>query len=355
MPLYNVISVPTPSGVKSIEIHNDDITDLSWSVDIIVFAVFKGRYNPREGTIIEGLEANCGVNVKELAEEPLHDLRSDLNTWVSRPLEIERVGNLLCIEGMNDVYETTGNVEELIADLFGALSVADFRGVKIDSVAIPIVGIGRLGVSPDAVIEPLMRKTIEMLEKVSSVKNVYFVHRRSDIVALIDQQINQLLKREGAEVANLFEDKMIKETLASLSIELLQIKESGLTAKSIDDLLEKITQGIIKPYEFGALSRRILEMCLKSILGYSENGAETINDMLRELNKYNVSKWVYSYAHLIRGFGNSSSHDESQKTVPSEYNEIDMRIMVSLLKRFLQFYLVSSELRPRPAKSFNKK
>lgn len=350
MPLYNAISVPTPSGVKSIEIHNDDITDLSWSVDIVVFAVFKGRYNPREGTIIEGLETHYGLSVKELAEAPLHDLRGDLNTWVSKPLESERVGNLLCIEGMSDAYETTGSVEDLIADLFGTLSVADFRGVKINSVAIPIIGIGRLGIAPDAVIGPLMSKTIEMLEKVSSVKNVYFVHRRSDVVTMIDQQINQLLRRGNSEVVNLFDNNMTRGILEGLSVELLQLKEIGIKATSIDDLIGKITQGSVKPYEFGALSRRVLEVCLRSILGYGQNEDHTIHEMLFELNKYNISQWMYSYTHLIRIFGNNSSHDKKVLTVPAKYNEYDMIIMVSALKRFLQFYLLSSDLKPKPIK-----
>ena len=34
MGLINVISVPTANGLKTIEIHNDDITKLSWSFDI---------------------------------------------------------------------------------------------------------------------------------------------------------------------------------------------------------------------------------------------------------------------------------------------------------------------------------
>lgn len=347
MALYNVISVPTPSGVKLIEIHNDDITKLSWEVDVLVFAVFKGRYNPREGTIIEGLESNCGVDISALAKEPLFDLRSDLNTWVSKPLKLDRVKHLLCIEGMSDAYERTGSVTDMITDLFGTLSVADFRGVDISSVAIPIVGIGRLGVSADAVIEPLISKTIEMLEKVSSVKNVYFVHRRSDVVEMIDREVNRLLKRADQELSNLFDNDQLKKALEGLSRELIKVKESGVSSKAIDDMLDKIVQGHLKPYELGTLSRRVLESCLTTLFGYPANEAHTIHEMLAELRKYNVSPWLLSYAHLIRIFGNESSHDQVQDTVPNAQTEDDMLIAILSLKRSLEFYQMSDQLKPR--------
>jgi hypothetical protein len=41
MSLLNVISVPTSNGIKTIEIHNDDITKLNWQFDILVISAFQ--------------------------------------------------------------------------------------------------------------------------------------------------------------------------------------------------------------------------------------------------------------------------------------------------------------------------
>ena len=57
MSLINLISVQTTSGIKTIEVHNDDITKMTFDVDVLVLSAYHNQYFPAPGTVIESLEA----------------------------------------------------------------------------------------------------------------------------------------------------------------------------------------------------------------------------------------------------------------------------------------------------------
>ena len=84
MSLLNIISVPTNNGLKSIEIHRNDITKFNFDVDILVISAFRNGYSPIPNTVIGSLKENCGLDVSELAHNPLIDLRSSLDFWLSK-------------------------------------------------------------------------------------------------------------------------------------------------------------------------------------------------------------------------------------------------------------------------------
>jgi hypothetical protein len=87
MCLLNVISVPTSNGIKTIEIHNDDLTKLNWSFDILVMSAYHKKYKPAPNTVIKALEDNLGIILENYAEKPLIDLRESLNCWISETIE----------------------------------------------------------------------------------------------------------------------------------------------------------------------------------------------------------------------------------------------------------------------------
>ena len=124
MSLLNVISVPTANGIKTIEIHNDDLTKLNWTFDILVISAYHNKYKPAPNTLIKALEDNSGIVLENLAEKPLIDLRESLNCWISELIEGENFKHVLCIEGIKTAIESKGSSETPISDLFGFISMS---------------------------------------------------------------------------------------------------------------------------------------------------------------------------------------------------------------------------------------
>ena len=82
MEALNHIDIETRSGYRSFELHQGDITDLPFNVDLMCVSAFSGAYDPVPGTVIGALN-NKGVNVGQLAEDCLFDYKDSFGAWIS--------------------------------------------------------------------------------------------------------------------------------------------------------------------------------------------------------------------------------------------------------------------------------
>jgi len=335
MPIHNIVSIATNSGFKNIEIHHDDLSQLSWPVDVLVISTFRGGYVPTPGTVIEALQNNRKITVSELAKNRLFDFRDTLNAWVSQKIEGNNFNYIICLEGMSESFFKTGNLEPHFEDLLAVLSVLQHKGLIINSVALPFLGTGQQGIAVGDLIPILIKKSKELLETVHNVQTIYFVHPRIDYIELVDQEINQFLHRRADKLELIRQDIEIATILDRISAKLITLKLTfeWTQMKAIDKLSFRILQEDIKFYELGILSRIAMESILKALLASEKQ--MTLSEMVYELNRFKLSTWMLSYIHTVRSFGNFLVHDTDANKTDAVMTRNDILFFTQAFERSL--------------------
>jgi hypothetical protein len=341
MSLINIISVPTSSGIKTIEIHNDDITNLDWEVDVLVFSAYHYKYNPAPNTVIEALQKNRNIVIEDYAKSPLLDLRDSLHSWVSVETGVKSIRYLLCIEGIKTDIQNTGNCETSLSNVFGVLSILPHKGINANTVALPILGTGYQGNNIEVVLPSLIEKAIYALNSISSLNTIYFVDIDGSRSELIDKVVNENLKRNQDVLEMVFENDLLTPLFDRIKQKLLQMKSGNQRFRNssvIDNLVSKILQKDLKFYELGILSRKLLEMIVQDLLPENRSKGKTLNESINELSGLHVAPWMTSYIHIIRVFGNSVAHYTEDGYFPETMDRTDMLVFVHSLDKLLDFH-----------------
>lgn len=342
MSLLNVISVPTANGIKTIEIHNDDLTKLNWSFDILVMSAYHKKYKPAPNTVIKALEDNSGIILENYAEKPLIDLRESLNCWISETIEGKNFKHILCVEGIKTAIEGRGSSETALSDLFGTVSLLQYKNVQAQSIVMPLIGAGFQGNSVEAVLPVLIDKAISSLSNNPSLNTIYFVEIDETKAKLIDDTINSILKRGGEKLELLFDDPLVINLLEQVLTKLIQIQKSNKKYehnKTFKNLIDKISSKKLRFFELGILCRKLLELLVPEISKLKSDKYIPLYEHLNELKLKNVADWMITYLHTLRVFGNFVAHEDESHEIPDHMEKTDMIVFSHALNRFLDFYI----------------
>jgi hypothetical protein len=342
MALINVISVPTANGLKTIEIHNDDITRLSWNFDILVISAFHAKYKPVPNTVIKALEDNYGIIVKEYSNNPLIDLRSSLHCWISVELENKNFKHVLCVEGIKTAIAEKGSSESALSNLFGTISLLQYKNIKASSIALPLLGAGFQGNPIEAVLPELIDKAITALLNIPSLNTIYFVEIDESKAKLIDETINSTLKRGSEKLELVFDDQVVINLLEQILTKLIQIQNSNKKYehnKTFKNLIERINSKKLRFFELGILCRKLLELLVPELSKLKSDKYIPLYEHLNELKTKNVADWMITYLHTLRVFGNFVAHEDKSHEIPNHMEKTDMIVFTQALNRFLDFYL----------------
>lgn len=341
MSLINIISVPTTNGIKTIEIHNSDITHLDWDVDVLLISAYHNQYKAVPNTLIHSLRINLFINVQELSQSPLIDLRKPLDCWVSNELQNQRFKYILCVEGIKLDIQTRGNSAEAFSNLFAALSILEYKNIRASSIVLPILGTGNQGSPIEIVLPVLIENTINFLKTNTGLNTVYFVEIDKNKAQLIDKTLNTYLKRSRDKLEFIFEDPAVISQFEQILKKLLQIQKNNLqfsNTKTISNLIDKIYNQELRFFELGILSRKLVEVLLADISTLKSDKYISIFDQISDLKSKNVADWMITYIHTLRVFGNFVAHAESSNEVPNQMEKTDILVFSYALDRFLDFY-----------------
>jgi hypothetical protein len=342
MSLINIISVATPFGNKEIEIHNGDITDFNWPVDLLVISAFNDAYNPVPNTVIEALQSNCNIIVKELAEQPFLNFKTPLNCWVNKPQGDQYFRYIMCLEGIKREIQLTGTSNISFDNLFGIIALLPYKGLKIETMIMPLLGTGQQAGSIQDVLPVLLEKSIYALNTNPKLKTIIFIEKDLAKAKLIDNEVNRLYERNSYKTENLFTFLILEPFLYELSHNLAKLKSaSGITHQTIDELSNEINIKEIRFFELGIQSRKILELILSKWLSHNPDNTNTIHENINILKQMNVAEWVISNIHTIRVYGNYAAHSDSRNSIPTELNEKDIAIFIQAFNNFIEFYLTN--------------
>jgi hypothetical protein len=341
MSLINIIAVATPFGNKEIQIHHGDISMFKWPVDLLVFSAFQHTYHPVPNTVIESLQQNCNVNVRELADHPQFNLRIPLNCWINKPKTEQYFKQILCIEGIKSEIETTGRSTDSFDNLFGTIALLSYKNVKIESVIMPLLGTGMQKGTIQNILPTLLEKSMNSLNTNPHLKTIIYIERDREKALLIDKLVNELYQRNSRKTENLYSYHALIKPLEELADNLAKLESLEETnVQTINELSIELRDKNIRFFQLGIQSRKILEILLSLWLQKTdENTPNTLQEKITNLKSRNVADWMISNIHTIRVYGNYAAHSEKSTSIPSELSERDLIILVQALNNFIQFYL----------------
>lgn len=180
-PLYSTW-ISTDMGQKSIKVFCHDVSQFEENIDILTTSAFINSYSPTPKTVFKALY-DVGISVEDLASDPYIDLRKSSNTWLSHEISsfnslIHRIG---CIEliGYHSLtsarYQFEQSIINSIRSYFKMLDIAAISGVKMDTIALPLLGSGRQHIQSGMIFIPLLNECISFLKRNSNAKQIYFI------------------------------------------------------------------------------------------------------------------------------------------------------------------------------------
>lgn len=195
--LYRTV-ISTIFGPKSLEVHYCDVTLFDEDIDILTTSAYEGDYHPWPYTVFSALH-KVGISVHALAEKPFIDLRNPCHTWLSKRIHtsnssIHRIG---CVELLNTPSPqntenaTTQSMVNSIQAYFRMLDIAAIYGVKMETVALPLLGCGDQEISSELMVIPLLNECISFLKRNSEVKRICFIESSVPKIKLIANSIAQ--------------------------------------------------------------------------------------------------------------------------------------------------------------------
>ena len=207
---------------KEITVYCNDVTAFHEQIDILTTSAFIGSYAPTPRTVFAALY-NAGIYVHELAMKPQMDLRKPCHIWLSEKIlpsntQIERIG---CVEFRG--YHSTNRFEaehEIIRSIrayFSMLDIALLYGIKMDTIALPLLGSGAQHISPEFMLVPLINECISFLKRNAGVQRIYFIERNEIKANLIANHLKNSLRFIEKETPEKMTSQKISQKSAFIS------------------------------------------------------------------------------------------------------------------------------------------
>ena len=224
-PLYSA-DITTGFGKKSIEIYCSDILEFDEGIDILTVSAFVKSYFPTPRTMIKALY-DVGISVKKLSKDPFIDLRKSCHTWLSEEIltakrPINRIG---CIELIDlhteklsyDTYSLEQSILNSIRAYFRMLETASIYNVKIETIALPILGTGRQHIDSAQIIRPLLNECLTFLKRNSETKRICFIESNPQKAQMLTSYIKDSLNLNIHKHESIVQPQDKQETLAFIS------------------------------------------------------------------------------------------------------------------------------------------
>jgi hypothetical protein len=339
MKLLNRIEIETPWGYRSFELYHGDITKLDFKVDVLAISAFSNNYELIAGTVIEALWRNCQINVQELSERRELDLIDTFGCWVAKAKPNTEFERLVCAELVGGKLK----ISEVIENLFIVLSILEMKGVKVQTLALPVLGTGNQQQEPEIVIKELLNNSLKYMTHSPCMRRILFVEYNGNRAQQLDRAMNDVLGRVRVVLpkGKLF-DGLRKEILKDL--ENARMHAGTKSVELFNDARRFINSEQVRSFELGMVSRRLVEFIVNEIAPYKKKPVPPLMNRIENLSEQGIAEWIRSYMHVLRIFGNESAHEKLKSDRrPKSVTEADMALCLFCLQRLLEFWVNFSE------------
>lgn len=190
--------IATKFGPKEIAVYFGDIMDFEEPIDILTTSAFVNSYEPVSRTVFGAL-FHHGISVKALAKSPVLDLRKFCHVWLSEEIhhptsQIHRIG---CVEmygahlNYYDPFAVEISLINSIRSYFSMLDIASIYNIKMDTIALPLLGSGVQNISIHLLLIPLINECISFLKRNNSVQRICFIERSAFKANAISEALQQ--------------------------------------------------------------------------------------------------------------------------------------------------------------------
>ena len=171
MELLNSIDIYTPSGVRSFELWNGDLTSLGFAVDLLMISAVGAQFSPFSNTVIGSLSRSLGISVSQLSKEPDFDfLHAQGRLWVSKIVEPKRIARLMCVE----ITYGGVNAAQIVRQAFRILPTLEASGLPLRTICLPVLGAGLHGLTASDVLPPILEGAQWALNVLKSTDRIRF-------------------------------------------------------------------------------------------------------------------------------------------------------------------------------------
>jgi len=335
-PPLNLVEIETRRGFRSFELHCADITRIKERVDVLVVSAFAGSYEPTPGTVIGALEAQCGISMEKLYEDPEFDFVDGLGCWASNTLTDQRFTRLICVE----IIGKERTIEEAIENVFVMLSLLELKGVAVESVAFPILGAGEQGLDAGPTISTMLEHGLALLKRSEHLTRILFVEKDPERAAQLDEAMNRLLCRSKVTLPKGQLAEGVRDEVLKLLDRVIDTTEQQ-TIGVFWDLRSVLKSPDSRSLHQGIASRNFVEVLVDRLV--ETKGDIDLKTRIDRVPDKEIAPWIASYMHVLRIFGNESAHDRSKsKRTPASINEADLALCLFCIQRLLDFYLLLS-------------
>ncbi len=335
MDIFNIHEIQTVWGYKSIELIHGDITQLDSELDCLVVSAFKNGFLPTPGTVLGSLHSYHNILLNDLIEKAPINLRTPFNIWISENLNVSNFKRIACIE----IVGTNLEIDTVFKSLTTLLLICETHNIKLNSIALPILGSGRQGLNPELIIPYILENTYNALKNVKQLNKVLFVEINEEKVQLLNEAINKYLKRDDSVTTRLPQTDISKNIIEELIVNLIKIKMNLPSNGTIDELIHCLKSEQTRIFETSILGRRLVEKIVLDILNESSR-KEDLKRSIDRLHSKQIATWIISYMHIIRTFGNFAAHDSNMlDKFPRKLSENDIINYLFSLNRVTDFWL----------------
>lgn len=207
---------------KEISVFCDDITHFGEAIDILTTSAFINAYAPTPRTVFAAL-ADIGISVRSLSRSPEIDLRKPCHVWLSQNISHSncKIGRIGCIELLSwkDAFQLEDCEQSMISSIrsfFSMLDIGAIYGIKMDCVALPMIGGGSQGIAPELIMVPLINECISALNRNLAIRKICFVEKNRERAELLVDCLKKSHRFSKTSVPTL-KSEQIKRPLAFIS------------------------------------------------------------------------------------------------------------------------------------------
>jgi hypothetical protein len=327
MELRNSLDLDTRWGFRSLQVWWGDIT--AFDSDLLIISAVDDDLSPMEGTVIGAL-CKDDMSVERLRHTAEFDLRLPVRLWASSKTGSQGIRAVMCVH----IPFGSGNVDRIIKRVFLALPILAERGLRLDTVSLPMLGAGGHGLNPADFVHALIEAAQEAFYSLEPIKRICFVEIDHDRAETISHAMDTVLNRVQVVLARgQIVDALRKEVEDRIGR--LEKLDPNI-GKVLADLRGALREA--RSTFIGTAGRKVREYVIGSIL----NGRVHItrDEEFRGLTQKHVADWIISYLNLLRTFGNHSVHEiKSDIQRPPEIDTQDITLLLFTIQRVLDFWI----------------
>lgn len=334
MERFNVVGFESPFGYKTLELLHGDLTRMDARVDLMVISLFQRDYLPTPNSLVEAFDNSFDSTVAELRHGTPLDLSEGLGLWISSELASGSTRRILGLE-----MEGTGvDLSDALDNLFAGVTLFGAKKIPVESVAMPLIATGYQAVDPEEVMEEFLERVEPFLVQSPHTNRLLIVEIDRKKAELLSEGMNTVLKRPDIGLPR----TDLIDGVRSGIVNALDRAWTDLPAQYRDligDVRGTLNRPDPKSYEIGVAFRRIAEAVTRAAL--PDDAAPNLYQKIEQLHKHGYAKWIITYLHVLRVFGNEAAHESAPQTpqTPVAVQDADLVVCLVCGHRILEFWL----------------